>query len=279
MNGPQLEEEEFEIVSESPVSDTLIEILYGPNVRRVESAAQPASSDESAAVPAAPKAKSRYKSRYKPRPKRNPKQITAIARAPKSSIVSHPVPPSHAQPIPAPESPLERHQRKCVVCAHPDREAIEEDFLHWLSPNGIAYDYKFPASSLYRHAHATGLYTQRQGNLRSLLDHILDHASGATVTGDCIIRAVRAYTCLTPQNTWVEPASRVIFSTAPAPAPVSGELALSATEGPAIAPSASRTFLREALAEADGIGETQLTRTSHSPLVTALLIDTPAIRK
>jgi hypothetical protein len=248
MNGPQLDQEEFEIESESPVSDTLIEILYGPNVRRVESAAQPASADEPAAVPATPEGKSRYKSRYKPRPKRSPKQSTAIARAPKSSIVSRPVPSSHAQPTPAPESPLERHQRKCVVCAHPDREIIEELFLHWHRPNGIAYDYKIPASSMYRHAHATGLYTQRQGNLRSVLDRILERASGATITGDCIIRAVRAYTCLTPQNTWVEPASRVIFSTAPAPASASAsaDLVLSEVEG---------------------------------SLTTALLIDTPAIRK
>ncbi len=161
MNGPQIEEEEFEIVSESPVSDTLIEILYGPDARRVESVAQPASTDESAAVPATPEGKSRYKSRYKPRPKRSPKQSTAIARAPKSSIVSRPVPPSHAQPVPASESPLERHQRKCVVCAHPDREIIEELFLHWHSPDDTAFHYRVPVRSLFRHAHATGLYTQR----------------------------------------------------------------------------------------------------------------------
>jgi hypothetical protein len=33
-----------------------------------------------------------------------------------------------------------RHERKCSICRHPDRDAIEEAFLHWQSPNEIATD-------------------------------------------------------------------------------------------------------------------------------------------
>ncbi|HXQ24811.1 MAG TPA: hypothetical protein VN822_00245 [Candidatus Acidoferrales bacterium] len=110
------------------------------------------------------------------------------------------------------ESSLERHERKCVVCHHPDREEIEELFLHWHEPHSTAYHYKVPVRSLYRHAHATGLYAARQGNLRSVLDRILEDAERAKVTGDCIVRAVRAYTCLTTDNKWVEPPTRVLFS-------------------------------------------------------------------
>jgi hypothetical protein len=112
------------------------------------------------------------------------------------------------------ESPLERHARKCAVCQHSDRDEIEELFLHWHAPGEIAYDFKLPLRSLYRHAHTTGLYEARQGELRSVLDRILEKASHVAPTGDAIIRAVRAYTCLSDNNKWVEPASRVIFSSA-----------------------------------------------------------------
>jgi hypothetical protein len=33
---------------------------------------------------------------------------------------------------------LSRHQRKCCVCRHAERDAIEEAFIHWQSPNEIA---------------------------------------------------------------------------------------------------------------------------------------------
>jgi hypothetical protein len=26
---------------------------------------------------------------------------------------------------------LERHSRRCIICRHPEREAIEEEFVHW----------------------------------------------------------------------------------------------------------------------------------------------------
>jgi len=29
---------------------------------------------------------------------------------------------------------LERHSRRCIICHHPEREAIEEEFLHWRAP-------------------------------------------------------------------------------------------------------------------------------------------------
>jgi hypothetical protein len=111
--------------------------------------------------------------------------------------------------------PLERHQRKCAICHHPDREEIEELFLHWHQPYSTAHHYKVPPRSLYRHAHATGLYLIRQQNLRSVLDRFLERVHDATVSGDSIIRAIRAYSCLTPNNKWVEPPTRVIYSTEP----------------------------------------------------------------
>lgn len=127
-----------------------------------------------------------------------------------------------AQLVYAPPSPLglaapppdQRHNRKCRVCNHPDRDDIEAYFIQWGSPQAISSYYKLPDGSLRRHARAVGLYARRQQSLRSALENVLEKSTTAHVTGDTIIRAVRAYTCLTDDNHWVEPASSVIFSKA-----------------------------------------------------------------
>ena len=54
------------------------------------------------------------------------------------------------------------------------------------------------------------------------------------MAADSVIRAVRAYTCLTPDNQWVEPPSRGVFSTAPHAAsadPAPAQLMLSYDSG------------------------------------------------
>jgi hypothetical protein len=62
-------------------------------------------------------------------------------------------------PKPDSAESLGRHERKCTVCNHPDREVIEEEFLRWYVPEDIARDHDIPyASAIYRHAHATGLF-------------------------------------------------------------------------------------------------------------------------
>jgi hypothetical protein len=108
---------------------------------------------------------------------------------------------------------LSRHQRKCTICRHPDREAIEEEFLHWHNPGDISCEYQLGnRRAIYRHAHATGLFDRRRGHLRSILEHVMERAEGARVTADTVIRALRAYTCLTDSGRWVEPPTHVIFS-------------------------------------------------------------------
>jgi hypothetical protein len=124
---------------------------------------------------------------------------------------------------PEPETPRQRHERKCLVCHHPERETIEDMFVHWHQPFRMAHDYDLPLRSLYRHAHATGLLAARRRNLRCVLDHILERATSIHITSDSIVRAVRAYTCLTDDNKWVEPATHVIVSPgSPAPPPRNG---------------------------------------------------------
>ncbi|MGD1103526.1 MAG: hypothetical protein ABSA59_15860, partial [Terriglobia bacterium] len=54
---------------------------------------------------------------------------------------------------------LGRHEFACKICAHPDREEIERDFVGWKSPITIAIDYALAdRASVYRHAHALGLF-------------------------------------------------------------------------------------------------------------------------
>jgi hypothetical protein len=123
-----------------------------------------------------------------------------------------------------------RHQRKCEICHHPDREAIEEEFVHWHEPYTISRRYSVSKQSIYRHAHATGLIAHRRENTRSILERILEQAAHpqTRVTGQTVINALRAYTCLTDDGRWVEPPSQVVFSTSRPlthlPLPAEGEL-------------------------------------------------------
>jgi len=118
---------------------------------------------------------------------------------------------------------LERHRRKCTVCKHAERDAIEEAFLHWISPDFITEEFELPDwSTLYRHAHATGLFAQRRRNVRFALESLIERSDEIEMTAAGLVRAVRAYASLTDSGEWVEPASRVIVSSgAAAPGSVS----------------------------------------------------------
>jgi hypothetical protein len=66
---------------------------------------------------------------------------------------------------PDPPPSIERHSRKCAICTHPNRQAIDEAFLQQSPNHNIVKDYNLPSlSSLYRHAHATGLCRVRAVN-------------------------------------------------------------------------------------------------------------------
>ena len=117
---------------------------------------------------------------------------------------------------PVPE--LERHQRKCAVCRHPEREAIEEAFLHWHSPNQIASDHDLEEASIYRHAHAIGLFDRRDNNLRFVLANFMERVNEIqVVTPAAIVRALRAYGCISKTGQWIEPPRQVTITFAKAP--------------------------------------------------------------
>ncbi len=109
---------------------------------------------------------------------------------------------------------LRRHRAKCAVCQHADREEIEEEYLHWRDVWQIAQQYEIDDyRSIHRHARAYGLVHSRRENIFSALDNIVEKSEDAKVTGDMVIRAIRAYSCVTPSGQWVEPPARVVFTT------------------------------------------------------------------
>jgi hypothetical protein len=75
----------------------------------------------------------------------------------------------------------ERHQRKCLVCSHPDREQIEEEFIHWHDVWYLAKHYNIADyRSIYRHARVFRLIERRRENRRYMLDRILENFPGKT---------------------------------------------------------------------------------------------------
>jgi hypothetical protein len=106
---------------------------------------------------------------------------------------------------------LARHSIRCVVCSHPDRDAIEGDFVRWCSPIKIAEEYGISdRRNLYRHAHAVGLFNRRTQEVARILEQymeLVDHHlpdNPDKFDFDSVTRAVRVYAHLSP-GLWFEP--------------------------------------------------------------------------
>ena len=82
---------------------------------------------------------------------------------------------------------LARNARKCTICRHKDRPVIDFDYLNWRSIQQIVSEYAL-----------------RKSTLHSVLDSIIEQAETVQVTGATILRAMRAYSCLTKNGDWVE---------------------------------------------------------------------------
>jgi hypothetical protein len=122
-------------------------------------------------------------------------------------------PPARLDILQKKQPSLGRHKRRCTVCHHPERDLIEQEFLRWSSPYEIseAFDLKDP-SSIYRHAHAFGLFARRRLNVRCVAEQILEGADSVKPTGNSVLRALRAFTQITDEGQWVEPPKRVVVT-------------------------------------------------------------------
>jgi hypothetical protein len=110
---------------------------------------------------------------------------------------------------PRPKRTYDRHKRKCAICHHREREAIDEAFLQWLHPHQIVNDFNLPGrSALYRHADATGLLALRRRRMHRVLDRIIERVDSAPITGNNVLRAIILNTRFTDDGVYVEPPKR-----------------------------------------------------------------------
>jgi hypothetical protein len=105
---------------------------------------------------------------------------------------------------------LGRHQHNCAVCAHPDRQEIEEGFVGWQSPAAMAREYGLAdRASIYRHAHALSLFAKRQRNVRAALERIIEKAGEVEVSASAVVAAVQAYSKINAAGQWIDRSEQV----------------------------------------------------------------------
>ena len=97
-----------------------------------------------------------------------------------------------AVPSPSTSPDPERHSRKCKICHHPDREAIEEAFINWHYPDWLSRIFGLNAGSMavYRHAHAFGLFEVRRRNLRSAVERLIEKATATHPSAGDVLHAI-----------------------------------------------------------------------------------------
>jgi hypothetical protein len=147
------------------------------------------------------------------RPKRKPRPIPTLAQV----TLRPTVPPKQSQPKTQTEIDLSHHQRRCSICRHPEREAIEEAFLQWRRVKSIDLEFK-PESgrtAIYRHARALNLFKQRNLSLRSSLEFVIEQAEHVMPTAEGLVKAIRAYTRINDQGEWIDTPTTHIVKVVP----------------------------------------------------------------
>ena len=132
-----------------------------------------------------------------------------------TSLTSSTSSPASISPRTPPD--FSRHSRRCCICLHPDRDAIEGDFIRWRSPELIAREYNLAnRTSIYRHAHCTGLFAWRRRELGRVLEGMLEnHEHIPLEASDAIVRAARVYAHLDENGNWFEPPRTNFVFTSP----------------------------------------------------------------
>jgi hypothetical protein len=126
--------------------------------------------------------------------------------------------PSEPSPKPSLVPDFSRHSRRCSICSHPDRDAIEGEFIRWRSPQKIAKDYDLPdRTAIYRHAHASGLFQARRSHIGRVLESFLETIDDSPPSDfDPVTRAVRVYAHLDHEGNWLEAPRTLRILTGPA---------------------------------------------------------------
>jgi hypothetical protein len=143
------------------------------------------------------------RSHHKPkRTKRKPRPIPAF----KDVTLRPAAPRGKSQPKAQTEVNISHHERRCSICHHPDREAIEEAFLQWRRVKNIDFDFKPEGgvTAIYRHARALKLFKQRNLGLRSALEFVIERAENVVPSAEGLVKAIRAYTRINEQGEWID---------------------------------------------------------------------------
>jgi len=69
----------------------------------------------------------------------------------------------------------------------------------------IAQEYGLAGrASVYRHAHALGLFQKRQRNVRAALERIIEKAGEVDVTASAVVAAIQAYAKINSAGEWID---------------------------------------------------------------------------
>src|SRR5258705_2061579 len=105
---------------------------------------------------------------------------------------------------------LARHKAQCTICAHPKCTEIETGFVNWESPAKLAEECGLAdRTTVYRHAHALGLFEKRKRNVRAALERIIEKSGDVEVTASAVVAAIQAYAKINAQGQWVERSEHV----------------------------------------------------------------------
>jgi len=91
---------------------------------------------------------------------------------------------------------LRRHQSQCSVCAHPQREALEEEWVNWGSTTLLAEKYQLSRDGIYRHAHALDLFRERQKGIKHWYEKVLERLDTVKFSGSDLVKVLKDYTAL-----------------------------------------------------------------------------------
>jgi hypothetical protein len=126
-----------------------------------------------------------------------------------------------ATPPKLPKTPAEidlsRHKRRCSVCHHPDREALEEAFLQWRNVKYIDREFQPEGgvTAIYRHARALKLFKQRNLTLRSSLEFVIEQSERIVPSAEGLVKAIRAYSRINESGEWIDTPTTHIVQVVP----------------------------------------------------------------
>ncbi len=92
-----------------------------------------------------------------------------------------------------PSASLRRHQSQCSICSHPQRQEVEDAWLDWDNTTELASKYGFDRHAFYRHAHALGLFQERQKQRKRLYEKGLERMDITSFSASAIVKLLQQY--------------------------------------------------------------------------------------